>query len=48
MREANNMSDNNHMNRFRVSDEVVIAAIDMLGKVLLALIAARGSRQIEH
>lgn len=38
------MKDNTPMNKFRVSDEVLIAAIEMLGKVLLAFIAAKVTR----
>lgn len=35
------MKDNKSVNRFRVSDEVFIAAIEMLGRVLLAFISAK-------
>ena len=35
------MKDNTPMNKVRVSDEVIIAAIEMLGKVLLAFIASK-------
>ena len=35
------MKDNATTNKFKVSDEVIIAAIEMLGKVLLAVIAAK-------
>lgn len=33
----------NNLNRIRISDEVLIAAIEMLGKVLLAFITSRGT-----
>lgn len=39
------MKDNTPMNKFRVSDEVIIAAIEMLGKVLLAFIAAKATHE---
>jgi hypothetical protein len=35
------MKDNTPMNKVRVSDEVILAAIEMLGKVLLAFIASK-------
>lgn len=31
------------MNRIKVSDEVIIAVVEMLGKVFLALIAAKAA-----
>jgi len=39
------MRDNTPMNKIRVSDEVIIAAIEMLGKVLLAFISAKVTRE---
>ena len=39
------MKDNMPENKFRVSDEVIIAAIEMIGKVLLAFIAATSRHQ---
>ena len=39
------MKENTPMNKSRVSDEVIIAAIEMLGKVLLAFIAATSRHQ---
>lgn len=39
------MKDNMPINKFRVSDEVIIAAIEMLGKVLLAIIATNSRHE---
>ncbi len=36
------MKDTTSINKFRISDEVIITALDVLGKVLLALISAKG------
>lgn len=37
------MREEASMNRVRVSDEVIIAVVEMLGKVFLALIAAKSA-----
>lgn len=40
---AVNMKEQVAMNRIKVSDEVIIAVVEMLGKVFLALIAAKAA-----
>lgn len=39
------MKDSTTINRFRVSDKVLIVAIETLGKVLLALITSGAARE---
>ena len=40
---AVDMKEQVAMNRIKVSDEVIIAVVEMLGKVFLALIAAKAA-----